>query len=157
MTIHYYNVSITWEGNLGEGTTSYKAYQRDFKITHPHKPTILGSADPAYLGDKSRWNPEDLMLSAASACHKLWYLHLCAINGIHIVAYTDDAEAEMEDYHPIKRGHITQICLNPRITLKQGANLELAKKLHDLAHHECMVANSVNFPIYCKPIFSFNT
>lgn len=155
MTIHYYNVSITWEGNLGEGTTSYKAYQRDFKITHPHKTTILGSADPAYLGDKSRWNPEDLMLAAASACHKLWYLHLCAINGVYIVAYTDDAEAEMEDHHPTKRGHITEMCLNPRITLKQGANLELAKKLHDLAHHECMVANSVNFPIYCKPIFSF--
>lgn len=61
----------------------------------------------------------------------------------------------MEDYHPTKRGHIKEVCLNPRITLKQGANLALAKELHETAHHECMVANSVNFPIYCKPLFNF--
>lgn len=71
MTTHYYNVSVIWDGNLGQGTASYNGYQRDFQITHPYKPTILGSADPAYLGDKTRWNPEDLMIAAASACHKL--------------------------------------------------------------------------------------
>ncbi|MCF8999942.1 OsmC family protein [Acinetobacter nectaris] len=155
MTTHYYNVSVIWDGNLGQGTASYDGYQRDFQITHPHKPTILGSADPAYLGDKTRWNPEDLMVAAASACHKLWYLHLCAVNGVHVIAYEDDAESEMEDHHPTKRGHIKEVCLNPRITLKQGANLALAKELHETAHHKCMVANSVNFPIYCKPLFNF--
>ncbi|MFX6605506.1 OsmC family peroxiredoxin, partial [Acinetobacter baumannii] len=30
-----------------------------------------------------------------------------------------------------------------------------AAKLHEEAHHECMIANSVNFPITCEASFSF--
>ncbi|MFW1893812.1 OsmC family peroxiredoxin, partial [Acinetobacter geminorum] len=35
------------------------------------------------------------------------------------------------------------------------ADPELAAKLHEEAHHECMIANSVNFPITCEASFSF--
>ncbi|MBF7684817.1 OsmC family protein [Acinetobacter sp. B10A] len=149
MTLHRYDVDLEWCGNLGHGTTSYKSYQRDFKIQHPSKPFILGSADPAYLGNPQRWNPEDLILASASACHQLWYLHLCAVHGVVVLAYTDHATAFMQDQDVERRGHITEMTLKPVVTVQQGTDLEQAQKLHIQAHHECMIANSVNFPIYC--------
>ena len=33
-----------------------------------------------------------MLLAAVSACHKLWYLHLCSAAGITVTAYTDHAE-----------------------------------------------------------------
>ena len=150
MTIHQYCVNVQWTGNLGQGTTSYRAYHRNFEITHSDKEKILGSADPAYLGDKTRWNPEDLLVASASACHKLWYLHLCAVNQICVLEYCDHAEGYMQDEG---KGHITQIVLKPQIKLALGSNKTLAEALHQQAHHECMIANSVNFPIECEPTF----
>ncbi|PBV29162.1 OsmC family protein, partial [Pseudomonas aeruginosa] len=61
----------------------------------------------------------------------------------------------MEDTDPVKRGHFTQIILRPEVVLEKGADQELAAKLHEEAHHECMIANSVNFPITCEASFSF--
>lgn len=119
MTIHEYEVKIQWEGNTGTGTSSYRSYKRDFSIHHPQKATIQGSSDPAYLGDVTRWNPEDLLVASASACHKLWYLHLCAVNHIHVLSYVDHALGFMEDTDPVKRGHFTQIILRPEIVLEK--------------------------------------
>jgi hypothetical protein len=35
-----------------------------------------------FRGDAARWNPAELPIAALSACHQLWYLHLCADAGI---------------------------------------------------------------------------
>jgi len=92
---HHYQVSVEWTGNKGQGTASYKAYDRDYQMSAGEKAPIAGSSDPAFLGDATRWNPEDLLVASASACHKLWYLHLCAEAGIIVQAYRDDAEGTM--------------------------------------------------------------
>ncbi|NYH14327.1 organic hydroperoxide reductase OsmC/OhrA [Paraburkholderia bryophila] len=94
---HKYDVSVQWTGNRGSGTSGYRAYGRDHVITSGGKPAIPGSADPAFLGDAERWNPEDLLVASASACHKLWYLHLCSDAGIIVLDYRDDAEGTMLD------------------------------------------------------------
>lgn len=151
MTLHHYAVQVRWQGNTGTGTSSYQAYRRDFDVEHPNKPIISGSADPAYLGDAARWNPEELLVAAVSSCHKLWYLHLCADHKICVLSYVDEALGEMQDNDPVKRGHITQVTLQPHVIIQDAEQLELAQSLHALAHHECMIANSVNFPVYCQP------
>jgi len=83
---HRYAVSITWNGNLGTGTSGYRDYSRNYEIGSEGKSTIHGSADPAFRGDRSRWNPEELLVASLSACHKLWYLHLAAEAGIIVTA-----------------------------------------------------------------------
>jgi organic hydroperoxide reductase OsmC/OhrA len=93
---HRYTVSLTWTGNLGSGTLGYRDYSRDYEIGAEGKPVIRGSADPAFWGDRSRWNPEELLLASLSACHKLWYLHLAAEAGIIVTAHADRAEAVLE-------------------------------------------------------------
>ena len=68
---HTYRTATTWTGNLGEGTSSYTAYLRNFTVSAEGKPDLHGSADPAFRGDAGRWNPEEMLLAAVSACHKL--------------------------------------------------------------------------------------
>jgi organic hydroperoxide reductase OsmC/OhrA len=73
---HEYVVSVKWTGNLGHGTTSYRANSRDHNISVADRPPVPGSADPAFRGDPARYNPEDMLVGSLSACHMLWYLHL---------------------------------------------------------------------------------
>ena len=87
---HVYTARIEWSGNLGFGTSSYRAYSRDYRISAGDKPPIEGSSDPAFRGDARRWNPEELLVASLSTCHQLWYLHLCAEAGIVVTAYHDE-------------------------------------------------------------------
>jgi organic hydroperoxide reductase OsmC/OhrA len=145
---HTYRVTVTWTGNQGTGTSGYKAYSRDHAIESAGKAPILGSSDPAFLGDRTRWNPEDLLVASTSACHKLWYLHLCAEAGIAVLAYVDEAEGTMVEG---ERGRFTKVVLRPRVTVRAGDDVELARRLHHDAHEQCFIANSLNFPVLCEP------
>jgi organic hydroperoxide reductase OsmC/OhrA len=151
---HVYDVTIDWTGNRGTGTSSYRAYGRDHTISAGSKPPILGSSDPAFIGDASRWNPEDLMVASASACHKLWYLHLCAQAGITVLEYRDYARGLMTEGTALVKGQFTKITLRPEVTVKAGDDVERALDLHHEAHKECFIANSVNFPILCEAVVS---
>jgi organic hydroperoxide reductase OsmC/OhrA len=150
---HKYAVQVTWTGNRGSGTSAYSAYGREHLITANAKPDIPGSADPAFRGNADRWNPEDLMVAAASACHKLWYLHLCADAGIVVMAYRDEAEGTLQD--DAQHGRFTEIVLRPQVHIRPGDDLEKARQLHHTAHEKCYIANSVNFPIACEPRVEF--
>jgi organic hydroperoxide reductase OsmC/OhrA len=145
---HHYKVKVEWTGNRGSGTSGYRDYDRDHTISTAGKPAIPGSSDPAFRGDAARWNPEDLLVASASACHKLWYLHLCAEAGIAVTAYVDEAEGMMKD--DASGGRFERIVLRPRVTITSGDS-QLALQLHHQAHEQCYIANSVNFPILCEP------
>ena len=82
---HTYNVTVEWTGNEGQGTSEYRAYSRNHLISADGKPSVDGSSDPSFRGDAARWNPEELLVASVSACHKLWYLHLCSDNGVVVL------------------------------------------------------------------------
>ncbi|PWC16346.1 OsmC family protein [Brenneria corticis] len=146
---HHYQVHVKWTGNKGSGTESYKSYSRDYEISAGKKQRIAGSSDPAFLGDATRWNPEDLLVASASACHKLWYLHLCAEAGISVYSYLDRAEGTMTEG---EKGCFTGITLRPEIAIRSGDDIALARELHHRAHELCFIANSLNFPVFCEPV-----
>ena len=143
---HRYGSTVTWTGNQGTGTSGYKAYSRDHAIAVPGKPPILGSSDPAFRGDPARHNPEDMLVASLSACHMLWYLHLCATSGVTVTAYSDSASGTMaEDYSG--GGRFTEVVLRPQVTLAPGSDTAKAEALHHEAHEKCFIASSVNFPV----------
>jgi organic hydroperoxide reductase OsmC/OhrA len=147
---HRYAATIAWTGNRGSGTSGYKDYDRAHVIRIGGKPDIAGSADPAFRGDAGAHNPEDLLVASLSACHMLWYLHLCAVGGVVVTAYEDAAEAVMLD-EGARGGRFISATLHPRVTLAPGSDPEKARALHEEAHKLCFVANSVNFPVRCEP------
>jgi organic hydroperoxide reductase OsmC/OhrA len=149
--IHQYQVQIDWTGNTGQGTANYRAYRRDYEIFGPNKQTpILGSSDPVFRGDPSRYNPEELLVAALSACHMLWVLHLCADAGITITAYSDEPFGLMTE-NPDGSGRITEVTLRPLMKITNASRIEVAKALHHRAHALCAIAHSVNFPVLCAP------
>ena len=80
----------------------------------------------------------------------LWYLHLCAVNGVVVTEYTDEATGIMQE-EPNGSGHFTEVTLNPVVTVTEKSMVEKATALHHDAHKMCFIANSVNFPVSHKP------
>ncbi|MFI4929923.1 MAG: OsmC family protein [Burkholderiales bacterium] len=147
---HTYTIRVEWTGNRGTGTSGYREYGREHVISAAAKPDIAGSSDAAFRGNAERWNPEDLLVAAASSCHQLWYLHLCADAGIAVQRYVDNAVGTMIDSPG--PGRFTRIVLHPHVVIRAGDDRERAMQLHHDAHAKCYVANSVSFPIECEPV-----
>ncbi|MGA9475700.1 MAG: OsmC family protein [Terriglobales bacterium] len=148
---HHYAVTVKWTGNTGTGTSGYKNYERRHEIVgEGAKPPIPGSSDPAFRGDAARWNPEELLVASLSACHKLWYLHLCAVAGVVVVEYIDHAEGIMEET-PDGAGRFVRATLRPEVTVATGSDTAKARELHTEAHAKCFIAKSVNFPVEHEP------
>lgn len=151
MTNHTFQTTLHWTGNLGTGTSAYRAYSRDHELSAPKKTTaIAGSSAKVYRGDEARYNPEELLVAALSACHLLAYLHLCADAGIVVTAYEDTAEGTMRT-NPDGSGEFVSVTLRPRVQVTDAARTGEADALHERAHDVCFIARSVNFPVGCEP------
>ena len=149
---HHYEIRIEWTGAREAGTATYASYGRDHVISDPEgrRPDIPGSADTTFRGDADRWNPEQLLLASASACHQLAYLHLCAVNKVVVKAYSDHAEGWMST-DATGNGRFTRIMLRPKVTIGAGSDAVMAMELHHQAHEACFIANSLNFPVEATP------
>ncbi len=148
---HSFQISTKWTGNNGQGTADYRSYRRDHEITGAAKSaSIAGSSDPAFRGDASRYNPEELLIASLSACHLLWVLHLCAEAGIVVTDYEDDATGAMA-LHSDGGGQFRRVVLRPRVTITDPARIAEAQALHARAHQLCFIARSVNFLVEHQP------
>ena len=143
---HIYQINLVWTGNQGTGTKTYTGYSRAHEISIEGKPVIVGSSDPHFRGDASRYNPEELLVAALSACHMLYYLHLCADAEIVVIDYADEATGKMAETAD-GGGHFTEVVLKPRLQISKESDVEKAIELHHKAHELCFIANSVNFPV----------
>jgi organic hydroperoxide reductase OsmC/OhrA len=147
---HEYNATIEWTGNRGTGTSGYTDYDRSHTISVENKMDIDASADPHFKGDASKYNPEDMFLTSIASCHMLWYLHLCADNGIIVQQYVDKPFGLMVT-EAGGSGKFTKIELHPTVTVQDESTRKLAADLHHKAHKMCFLSNSVNFDITIHP------
>ena len=113
---HVYRLEVQWTGNRGSGTSAYRAYGREHEIRATGKPPLPGSSDPAFRGDASRWNPEELLVAALSTCHMLWYLHLCADAGVLVTGYIDRPTGIMVEPND-GAAKFERVILRPLVTL----------------------------------------
>jgi organic hydroperoxide reductase OsmC/OhrA len=147
---HSYLISLTWTGNQGKGTTGYTTYSRDHILQASGKPELAGSSDPNFRGSPGRYNPEELFVSSLSACHMLWYLHLCAVNGIVVTDYRDEAKGTMMETAD-GGGYFKEVVLHPVVTVGNASWIAKAQDLHREAGAKCFIANSCNFPVKHEP------
>ena len=147
---HTYLTNLVWTGNTGEGTKTYRGYSRAHVISVAGKPVIAGSSDPHFRGDKSRYNPEEMLVASLSSCHMLSYLHMCASAGIVVIDYEDKATGTMVETES-GGGHFTEVILRPQVLISCDSDPEKATELHHKAHELCFIASSVNFPVRTEP------
>ncbi|MFC7327717.1 OsmC family protein [Marinactinospora rubrisoli] len=148
---HHFEVRVRWTGNTGSGTTGYRSYERSHEVEAAGKPTLPGSADVAFRGDASRWNPEELLMAALSQCHMLSYLAVAVAAKVNVVDYTDTATGTM-----VTRldgsGEFTEVTLHPVVTVAAAESVDTAERLHERASELCFIARSVNFPVRHEPV-----
>jgi len=144
--IHNYQSTLTWTGNRGNGTKNYSSYDRSYCIEVEGKPLIEGSSDPAFMGDASKYNPEELFLFSLSSCHMLWYLHLCSEEGIIVNEYKDHAIGIMLE-ESSGSGRFTEVVIKPEVRISDLSKKQLALQLHHKANQLCFIANSCNFAV----------
>lgn len=143
-----FEVAVTWTGSRGVGTVGHRDYDRDHIIAVDGLPDIAASADRAFRGDASRHNPEQLLLAALSGCHMMSLLFQAAAAGVVVVDYEDSASAVLKLEGTA--GRIVSATLRPLVTIA-SADLDLAQGLHEAAHRDCFIANSVSFPVTIEP------
>lgn len=143
---HHYTLHLRWTGNSGEGTGNYHSYQRNYIISIHNKAELEGSSDVSFRGDATKYNPEELFVASLSACHMLWYLHVCADAGIIVEKYEDRATGTMmEDEN--KGGRFKEVMLHPVVVIRNLSLQQKAIELHEEANRLCFIANSCNFPV----------
>ncbi len=144
MTTHTYESKLHWTGR----TEDYDGYSRQHEVTL-NGTIVAVSADPAFRGDGSMPNPEQLLVAAASSCQLLSFLAVAARAGVEVLEYQDEAEGVMpDDERPVR---LTRIVLRPRIVV-QGATAEHVERLLHKAHQQCYIANSLTTDVTVEPV-----
>ncbi len=151
MSIHHFKINICWTGNTGTGTSGYREYERSHDISSEGKAPIKASSDPAFRGDKTMYNPEELLVASLSSCHMLWFLHLYADEGVIVTHYIDDPLGVMEDGNNSSPGRFQKVILRPKVLVKRPEDQPKLDGIHHEAHRLCFIANSVNFEVEVAP------
>lgn len=150
-TVHRYAAVCTWQGSTGVG---YEGYDRGHHVHALPSPDELRlTSDPAFGGDPASLNPEQLLLAAASSCQLLSFLAVAARARVDVVAYRDEASAEMPE--PTAGGStpmwVERIVLRPQITVRGTTSDDRLRRLVDLAHRECFIASSLRSEMTIEP------
>jgi organic hydroperoxide reductase OsmC/OhrA len=147
---HHYKLNAVWHGDQETGTRDVKKYDRSHTVMIDGKPELHLTTDNPLVGDKSKLNPEDLLVTAIASCHMLSYLYICSMDGIVITSYEDHATGIMLEKSS-GGGSFKEVTLNPVFTVADASMQEKAIELHHKAHQICYIANSVNFEVKCNP------
>lgn len=143
---------LEWTGAAKGATRDPATFSRDLNVTIDGLSLPMSSA-PAYRGDPTRTNPEQLFVASVSACQALTYLFLAAKNKVPVTNYVDDAEGRLGLVDG--RIRMASVTLRPRITLDAGADETRAHELVEKAHANCFIANSVSTNVMVAPTFDF--
>ncbi len=140
---------ISWSRDGRDFT--YETYSRDHTWTFDGGVLVAASAAPAFLGNPALVDPEEALVAAVASCHMLTFLAIAAKRRLVVERYDDEATGFMEKNEAGKLA-VTRVTLRPAIRFadKTPSTDELAR-LHELAHENCFIANSVRTAITVEP------
>jgi organic hydroperoxide reductase OsmC/OhrA len=137
VAITKFHAKLVWEG----GEEDRRAHRIELSSQ-----TLPASSAPAFGGDPSKADPEEMLAGALSSCHMLWFIALAQKEGYKVAAYTDSAEATLDD------DRFTAALLRPHVEWKgEAPDASGYERLHHEAHSRCFISNSVYFPVEVKP------
>lgn len=113
------------------------------------KPVLQVSSPPEFKGDPACWSPEDMLVSATDACLLMTFLAYSQREGLDPVKYESEAEGALE--FSGGRYRFTEVTLRPRLTFRTEEDAELAQMVLELAHRDCIVANSLSAAVRLEP------
>ena len=138
-----HKITLVWKLETGEFT--YPKYNRDHTWKFDGGAEVRASAAPAYAGNPANVDPEEAFVASLSGCHMLTFLAVACKKRFMIESYTDEAVGYLEKNAAGKLA-MTRVELRPKIVFGGGAipTAEQLHEMHEFAHRECFIANSVN-------------
>ncbi len=134
---------ITWKKTTE--SFGYEEFNREHDWQFENGQSLKASAAPKFLGSPDCVDPEEAFVASVASCHMLTFLALCAKKRILVESYEDAAVGFLEKNADGKLS-MTRVLLRPRIRFGDGQEPEADKLagLHDRAHANCFIAQSVN-------------
>ena len=140
-----HHILLNW--SRGDAPFTYDAYPRNHSITFKTGAPLIFSSSPAYKGDPSMGDPEDMLVAALSSCHMLSFLAIATKKKIILDSYEDDAVGFLENDG--KKLWLAKVILRPRVI--SNADAAVLAEIHHLAHQACFIANSVKTEVIVEP------
>ncbi len=143
-----HSAGLRW--TRGDSAFTYDTYSRDHDWLFDGGVQIRASAAPTYLGNPEGVDPEEAFVASLASCHMLTFLAIAARRRLVVDRYEDDAVGFMEKNEE-GRLAITRVELRPRIEWDgEPPDAAAIARLHEMAHRECFIANSVRCTISVK-------
>ena len=146
-----HHIQLSW--NKGDAAFTYSDYPRNHAIVFKNgQERLTASAAPAYKGDATKADPEDLLVASLSSCHMLSFLAIASKKKVTVTSYEDDAVGFLENDSSNGKGGtlwITRVILRPRVVC--DADAATLAEIHHLAHQACFIANSVKTDVRVEP------
>ncbi|WP_299569852.1 OsmC family protein [uncultured Shewanella sp.] len=138
-----FKLTVKWQADHFEHTAP--EFNRDHQIEFGTGQVINASSAPEFKGNEAKVNPEESLLAALSSCHMLTFLAIAHLKRLTVTSYTDNAVAELGKNESGKLA-VTKMSLNPQVIFVDGVEVsqEVLQKIHDKAHANCFIANSIN-------------
>lgn len=129
---------------------AYKNYNRDHEWDFGHGIVVPASAAAAFLGNEKLVDPEQAFVASLSSCHMLTFLAVASQKKLIVDSYDDEAVGILAKNEQGKMA-ITEVTLSPRITFSgTKPDEKTLHELHEFAHRECFIANSVTTKVTVK-------
>lgn len=146
-----HRAEIVWrrqshEGFLDSRYSRAHEWRFDGGVTVPASSAV--SSVPLPYSNPDNVDPEEALVAAISSCHMLTFLYRAAKSGFVVDSYDDRAIGTMAT-DSRGRQSIIEVKLTPDITFSGPVRPsdEAVARLHQEAHDECYIANSVRSEI----------
>ena len=156
MGTHEYRARVHWE--RGAAVFTDNRYSRGHSWHFDGGVTVPASSSPytvrVPLSVEAAVDPEEALVAALASCHMLWFLSLAATDRRRIDDYSDAAVGFM-GRNVAGRIAMLRVTLRPRVRFS-GERLPTRAEivqLHERAHQECFIANSVTTAVQIEPVF----
>ncbi len=143
---HQYTTEVVW--NRGDQIFSDNKYSRAHLLKFDGGIEVQGSSSPLVVplpySVENAIDPEEAFISSLSSCHMLWFLSIAVKHGFVVDSYHDNAVGVMT-MNERKKLWVSEVTLNPFVVFS-GAKIPAQEdilRMHDEAHEECFIANSV--------------
>lgn len=153
---HEYRAEVLWQRAAHEAFIDNR-YSRRHLLRFDGGIEVPGSSSPSVvplpMSDAAAVDPEETFVAALSSCHMLWFLSLAAGQGHVVDRYRDNAIGVMSRNADGKLW-VSCVSLRPAVQFSGAGQPSAAElqQLHQRAHAECFIANSVKSEVRCEPV-----
>ena len=143
MEAHYYNVDVNWNADRKGVMCSPELNRDDNSCIEVATPPEFPKGIPGI------WSPEHLFTAAVNSCLMTTFLAIAENSKLPFIHFSCKAKGKLEQVEG--KFLMTEIILEPIVTIADESNRERAIKVLQKSEAACLISNSVKSKITMIP------